>query len=58
MEKLKNFLETSLPGGVVVILPVAILVSVTLWIIDLVTGLIQPLTRLLKSDQQPIGIYT
>lgn len=52
MERLKNFLKTSLLGGVVVILPVAILVSVTLWIFDLVTGLIQPLTRLLISDSQ------
>ncbi|NNJ93553.1 MAG: DUF502 domain-containing protein [Halobacteria archaeon] len=52
MEKLKNFLKTSLLGGVVVILPVAILVSVTLWLFDLVTGLIEPLTRLLISDSQ------
>jgi uncharacterized membrane protein len=52
MEKLKNFLKTSLLGGVVVILPVAILASVTLWIFNLVTGLIEPLTRLLISDSQ------
>lgn len=52
MEKLKNFLKTSLLGGVVVILPVAILVSVTLWVVDLVTGLIEPFTRLLISDSQ------
>jgi uncharacterized membrane protein len=52
MERLKHFLRTSLLGGVVVILPVAILVSVTLWIFDLVTGIIQPLTRLLISDSQ------
>jgi len=52
MEKLKNFLKTSLLGGVVVILPVAIPVSVTLWLFDLVTGPIEPLTRLLISDSQ------
>ena len=52
MERLKHFLRTSLLGGVVVILPVAILVSVTLWIFDLITGIIQPLTRLLISDSQ------
>ncbi|MGB5259367.1 MAG: DUF502 domain-containing protein [Gammaproteobacteria bacterium] len=52
MDKLKNFLKTSLLGGVVVILPMAILVSVTLWIFSLVTGLIQPLTRILISDSQ------
>ncbi len=52
MDKLKSFLKTSLLGGVVVILPVAILVSVTLWVFNLVTGLIEPLTRLLIKDSQ------
>jgi uncharacterized membrane protein len=52
VDKLKQFLKTSLLGGVVVILPVAILVSVTTWIFNLVTGVIQPLTRLLISDSQ------
>ena len=52
MGKLKSFLKTSLLGGVVVILPVAILASVTLWIFNLVTGLIEPLTRLLIKDSQ------
>ena len=52
MGGLKRFLKTSLLGGVVVILPVAILVSVMLWVFDLVTGLIEPLTRLLIKDSQ------
>jgi uncharacterized membrane protein len=52
LDRLKSFLKTSLLGGVVVILPVAILVSVTLWIFRLVTGLIEPLTRLLIKDSQ------
>jgi uncharacterized membrane protein len=52
MGKLKSFLMTSLLGGVVVILPVAILASVTIWIFRLVTGLIEPLTRLLIKDSQ------
>lgn len=52
LDRLKGFLKTSLLGGVVVILPVAILVSVTLWIFRLVTGLIEPLTRLLIKDSQ------
>jgi uncharacterized membrane protein len=52
MGKLKSFLLTSLLGGVVVILPVAILASVTLWIFRLVTGLIEPLTRFLIKDSQ------
>ncbi|MGB5538837.1 MAG: DUF502 domain-containing protein [Gammaproteobacteria bacterium] len=52
MGKLKGFLKTSLLGGVVVILPVAILAAVSLWVFNLVTGLIEPLTRLLIKDSQ------
>ena len=52
MGKLKRFLKTSLLGGVVVILPVAILAAVSTWIFRLVTGLIEPLTRFLIKDSQ------
>ncbi|MEN8205415.1 MAG: DUF502 domain-containing protein [Pseudomonadota bacterium] len=52
MDKLKAFLKTSLLGGVVVMLPVAILVSVTIWVFNLISGWISPLTRLLTKDLQ------
>ena len=52
MDKLKGFLKTSLLGGFVVILPVAILLSVSLWLFRLVTGWIEPLTRFLIKDTQ------
>jgi uncharacterized membrane protein len=52
MHKLKEFLKTSLLGGVVVILPVAILVSVMVWVFNLISGWISPLTRLLTKDLQ------
>ena len=52
MDKLKSFLKTSLLGGVVVILPIAILVSVTLWLFNLISGLIEPFTRFLIKDSQ------
>ena len=52
MDKLKSFFKTSLLGGVVVILPVAILVSVMLWLFNLVSGVIEPLTRILIKDSQ------
>jgi uncharacterized membrane protein len=55
MDRLKGFLKTSLLGGVVVILPVAILASVMLWLFHFVTGLIAPLTRLLIKDSQLNG---
>jgi len=52
MLKLKHFLKTSLLGGVVVILPVAILVSVTVWVFDLVASWIQPITNIVIKDTQ------
>jgi len=52
MGRLKSFLKTSLLGGVVVMLPVAILVSVLLWVFRLIMGWIEPLTRLLIKDSQ------
>lgn len=52
MDKIKQFLKTSLLGGMLVILPVAILASVTVWVFNLITGWISPLTRLLTKDLQ------
>jgi len=52
MDRLKRFLKTSLLGGVVVILPVAILAAVSMWVFNLITGLIEPLTRFLIKDSQ------
>ncbi len=52
MDKLKHFLKTSLLGGVVVILPVAILVSVSIWVFDLIASWIQPLTNIVIKDTQ------
>jgi len=52
MDRLRSFLRTSLLGGVVVILPVTILLSLFVWIFNLVTGLIDPLTQFLAKDSQ------
>ena len=52
MLRLKHFLKTSLLGGVVVILPVAILVSVSVWIFDLIASWIQPITNIVIKDSQ------
>ncbi|MDO8283023.1 MAG: DUF502 domain-containing protein [Thermodesulfovibrionia bacterium] len=49
MNRLKAFLKTSLLGGVVVILPVAILIMFFKWLFGLVTGMIQPLTDLVME---------
>ena len=45
--QIRNFIRTSLLGGVVVILPVAIFILVFRWLFGFVTDLIQPITDLL-----------
>lgn len=54
MEKFKIFLRTSILGGTVVVLPVAILTFVFKWIFGFVTDLIQPMTNVvIKRSQVP-----
>ncbi|MCD4779899.1 MAG: DUF502 domain-containing protein [Candidatus Omnitrophica bacterium] len=52
MDRIKKFLSTTLLGGFLVILPVAILAFVFSWLFNFVTKLIRPLTNLIvaKSD--------
>jgi len=56
MKKTKNFLKTTLLGGVAVILPSAILLFIFKWIFNFITGLIQPITNIVmaKSDMREI----
>lgn len=46
MEKLKEFTKTTLLGGLVVILPIALLLFIFKWIFGIVTNIIQPMTNL------------
>ncbi len=52
MKRIKAFLKTSLLGGVVVILPVAILLFIFKWIFNLVTDIVQPLTNFVMTKSQ------
>ena len=52
MSSIKSFLGTSLLGGIVVILPVAIILFAIKWLFDLVTSVIQPLTNLVVANSQ------
>lgn len=52
MGRLKRFLKTSLLGGVVVILPVVILISLSVWVFGVISDLIEPLTHLLVKDSE------
>lgn len=47
MRRFRTFVHTSLLGGVVVVLPVAVMFLVFRWIFNVVTGLIGPLVRVL-----------
>lgn len=50
MDKIKSFIMTSLLGGIMVILPVAILLVVFGWVFQLTTDMIQPLTDLIVAN--------
>ena len=52
MERIKSFFKTSLLGGLIVILPVALLLFLVTWVFDLATGLIAPLTDVVLSRTQ------
>lgn len=54
MSKVKAFVGKAVLGGVLVLLPVAILLGAFKWLFTLVTGLIQPLTNvLIKNNGLP-----
>lgn len=50
MKKLQTFIKTSVIGGLVVILPVAIMIFVVKWLLVFVADLIRPLTDVLLSQ--------
>jgi uncharacterized membrane protein len=52
MKRIKNVIKTSLLGGIVVILPVALLFFVFKWLFNLITDIIQPLTNLIMAKSQ------
>jgi uncharacterized membrane protein len=52
LRKLKSFFWTSVLGGVIVILPMAILFGVFGWIFKFVTNLIQPLTNIIVTTAE------
>jgi uncharacterized membrane protein len=52
MKKIGDFFRTALLGGVVVMLPIAILLFVAKWLVGLVTGLIEPFTSLIQTESK------
>jgi uncharacterized membrane protein len=58
MKRLRSFLKTSLLGGLVVILPATILVSVSLWLFGLITNWIKPFSDTLRSYSEYNDLIT
>lgn len=56
MQKLKRFIKTTILGGLLVILPLAILLFAVSWLFNLVRRLIGPLTELLASSSPMHGV--
>ena len=56
MSRFKNFIQTSLIGGLAVIMPVALSVFLLIWLFRMVTGIIRPLTTMVfaKSNIQVV----
>jgi uncharacterized membrane protein len=52
MKKLRDFFKTALIGGVVIMLPIAILLFVAKWVFGLLTGLIEPFTSLIETESK------
>lgn len=56
MAKLREFIKSTLVGGLLVLLPLAIFVYVAIWLFDLVRGAIAPLTRIVMAKSALQGV--
>jgi uncharacterized membrane protein len=52
MKRISDFFKTSLLGGTVIVLPVAILAFVFVWVFKFITGIIHPLTNMVLTRSQ------
>ena len=52
MQRLKNFVKSTVIGGLLVVLPAGILLAVMVWIFNTVQGLISPITKLIHLDPE------
>ncbi len=57
MNRLHDFIKTSLIGGFVVVLPVALLLLVFGWIFRTISSLIEPITRIVAANSSVVGIF-
>ncbi len=52
MNRIKTFIKTSVVGGLVVLLPAALLLLIFKWLFNWITDIIQPLTNLVLAREQ------
>ncbi len=53
MKRLRRFFSTSLLGGLIVVLPIAIFAIVINWLFEVIIGLVNPLTPLIFPNATP-----
>jgi uncharacterized membrane protein len=56
MTKLREFIKSTLVGGLLVLLPMAIFVYVLMWVFDLIVQAIDPLTKVVMKASTTQGI--
>jgi uncharacterized membrane protein len=56
MKKLREFVKSTLVGGLLVLLPMAIFVYVLMWVFDLIVRAIDPLTKVVMETSKRQGI--
>jgi uncharacterized membrane protein len=54
MEAIRKFFKTTLIGGLIVVLPIAIFAALVHWLVGLVTGMLQPLVEQLTAQAAQI----
>lgn len=56
MKKLREFIKSTLVGGLLVILPLGVFAFVLVWVFNLIRSAISPLTRLVMAHSEHEGI--
>ena len=56
MKKLREFIKSTLVGGLLVLLPMAIFVYVLMWVFDLIVRAIDPLTKVVMKTSAAQGV--
>lgn len=53
MNKFREFIKTSMIGGIIIVLPIALMIIIFSWLFRFITGLVHPATDILMNDNLP-----